>query len=82
MRTQDGSNSARHWLVGNVPGKVLRTGFRNENVYVFPNLGLVITRHAMPQPTFFGWSQTDFLNGMLGCFGNGAGDAAANRTAA
>ena len=31
MRTQDGSNSARHWLVGNVPGKVLRTGFRNEN---------------------------------------------------
>ena len=68
-----------HWRLGAgiEPSLFFATGFRNENVYVFPNLGLVITRHAMPQPTFFGWSQTDFLNGMLGCF-----DAAANRTAA
>ena len=73
-----------HWRLGASiePSLFFATGFRNENVYVFPNLGLVITRHAMPQPTFFGWSQTDFLNGMLGCFGNGAGDVAANRTAA
>ena len=27
----DGTNSARHWLVGNVPGAALRAGFRNEN---------------------------------------------------
>ena len=27
----DGTNSARHWLVGNVPGAALRAGFSNEN---------------------------------------------------
>ena len=26
-----GSNSARHWLLGNVPGHALKAGFSNEN---------------------------------------------------
>ena len=39
-----------HWRLGAgiEPSLYFATGFRNENVYVFPNLGLVITRHAMP----------------------------------
>ena len=28
---RSGSNSARHWLLGNVPGHVLKAGFSNEN---------------------------------------------------
>jgi hypothetical protein len=27
----DGTNSARHWALGNVPGSALQQGFRNEN---------------------------------------------------
>ena len=44
------------------------TGFRNENVYVFQSRRLVVTRHAMPQPIFFGWSQNAFLDSLLACF--------------
>ena len=41
------------------------TGFRNENVYVFQSRGLVVTRHAMPQPIYFGWNQGQFLDSLL-----------------
>lgn len=44
------------------------TGFRNENVYVFPSRRLVVTRHAMPQPIYFGWNQGGFLDSLLACF--------------
>lgn len=41
MRSNDvssGSNSARHWLLGNVPGHVLRSGFSNENTTAGVNI--------------------------------------------
>jgi CubicO group peptidase (beta-lactamase class C family) len=61
----------RHWRLDAGRDMYFATGFRNENVYIFPNLDLVITRHAMPQPIFFGWSQGAFLDGMLECFTGG-----------
>jgi hypothetical protein len=27
-----------------------------------------VTRHAMPQPIFFGWNQGAFLDSVLACF--------------
>ena len=44
------------------------TGFRNENVYVFPSRRLVVTRHAMPQPIYLEWNQGAFLDSLLACF--------------
>ena len=60
VRTQDGSNSARHWLVGNVPGKVLRTGFRNENT----TAGVTILQpYHGPHPPALGTpGRTDYVH--------------------
>ena len=54
------------------PALFYATGFRHQNVYVFPNQDLVVTRHAMPQPLDLDWNQDAFLNGMLGCFNQAA----------
>lgn len=70
--SRTGSNAdpgyGAHWRLDAGRDMFFATGFRNENVYVFPNLDLVITRHAMPQPIYFGWNQNQFLDGMLQCF--------------
>lgn len=59
-----------HWRLGRHidPDLFFATGFRNENVYVFPRHNLVIARLAMPDPLYQGWNQDEFLRSMLQCF--------------
>lgn len=61
---------ARHWRrnTGIDEELFFATGFRNQDVFVFPTQELVVVRMAMPAPLYLEWSQGPFLNPLLECF--------------
>lgn len=59
---------AQMWL-DNSRGMFYASGFRNENVFIFPDRQLVITRLAMPTPAAHPlFDRSAFLDAVLACF--------------
>ena len=61
--------AAHFWKYPEIDEKMYyASGFRDQNVFIFPDQELVITRHAMPPMVYLKWGKADFLNEMLTCF--------------
>jgi CubicO group peptidase (beta-lactamase class C family) len=63
------ANYAGHfWRVPEVDERLYyASGFRNQNVFVFPAQELVVVRMSMPPLLYFGWDKVPFLQGVLSC---------------
>jgi len=66
------SYAAHFWKDPAVDPKLFyASGFRNQNVFIFPDQELVVTRNAMPPLVAVGvFDSRRFLNGMLSCIRN------------
>jgi len=66
-----GRYSFHTWMDPRIGRKMYyASGFRNQNVYVFPQDDLVVVRFAMPRPAAHPlYRQVPFLEGVLGCLG-------------
>eukprot|EP00004_Rigifila_ramosa_P022336 TRINITY_DN608_c0_g1_i1.p1 TRINITY_DN608_c0_g1~~TRINITY_DN608_c0_g1_i1.p1 ORF type:complete len:522 (+),score=104.75 TRINITY_DN608_c0_g1_i1:39-1568(+) len=64
------SYAGHFWRIPSLdPDMFYASGFRNENVFIFPRQNIVITRHAMPFPAMHPVFRTEaFLTSMLECF--------------
>ena len=58
----DGSNAARHWLIGNVPGKVLAAGFNNENATSLATATILQPYHGPHPPSPGTPGRTDYIH--------------------
>jgi len=52
---------------GHDPKLYYSSGFRNQNVFIFPDQELVIARFAMPPLAYVFWDTGAFLDDMLSC---------------
>ena len=60
--------AAHFWKSPSVdPNLFYASGFRNENVFIFPDQELVVVRFAMPPMLALGWNSNAFLTSMLSC---------------